>query len=114
VVEVNNDKKGIIWPSEVAPFSVHILSLGSDIKVKQEAQALEDYLQKEGIEVLYDDRDLSAGEKFADADLLGIPLRAVISEKTLSQGMVEIKYRKDTEARLVTRGDLINAAKTKN
>ncbi|OHA47069.1 MAG: hypothetical protein A3A80_01445 [Candidatus Terrybacteria bacterium RIFCSPLOWO2_01_FULL_44_24] len=111
IVEVHYDKKGIMWPESIAPFDIHLLALGKDNKIKQEAEAIEGHLQKEGIGVLYDDRDISAGEKFADADLIGIPLRVVISEKTLGQGMVEIKYRKEDAARMVTRGELINIAK---
>ncbi len=110
IVEVNHDKDGIVWPGEVAPFDVHILALGSGNAVRQEAQALESHLQGEGIGVLYDDREVTAGQKFADADLIGIPLRVVVSEKTMAQGMVEVKHRAEEEAKLVTRGEMFNIA----
>ncbi|OHA19883.1 MAG: prolyl-tRNA synthetase [Candidatus Taylorbacteria bacterium RIFCSPHIGHO2_02_FULL_47_18] len=91
-VELFADEKGIVWPKSIAPFAVHLISLASSTKVKKEADALYEKLQKEDIEVLYDDRDARAGEKFADADLIGIPLRAVVSDKT-PVGKVEIKAR---------------------
>jgi prolyl-tRNA synthetase len=93
IVEVYNDEKGIIWPETVAPFAVHLLSLGQDAK----ANEIYESLTKAGVEVLYDDRDLSAGEKFADSDLIGIPWRIIISEKNLKENKVEIKNRKTGE-----------------
>src|SRR3989344_3116465 len=84
VVEVLSDEKGIIWPKEIAPFQVHLLSLGQSSALANEVYQK---LQAENIEVLYDDRDLRVGEKFADADLIGIPTRAVIGEKTLESKM---------------------------
>ena len=89
VVESISDEKGIIWPETIAPYRVHLLSIG------EEDKSLEIYEQllKEGVEVLYDDRDKGAGEKFADADLIGIPFRVVVSEKTLKEDSVEIKKR---------------------
>lgn len=96
VVEVNHDEKGIIWPKEAAPFQVHL------IEIKSSAKKIYDDLVKEGIEVLYDDRqDKSVGEKFSDADLIGIPLRIVVSEKTLKEKSVEIKERSKKETKLV-------------
>jgi len=92
IVEIHHDDKGIIWPEAVAPFKIHLLSLGQD----EEAEKLYNQLLKEKIEVLYDDRDISAGEKFADADLIGIPYRAVVSEKSLAAGGIELK-RRDSE-----------------
>lgn len=93
IAEIYNDEKGIIWPEAVAPFRVHLLSLGQDEK----AEEIYDNLTKAGIEVLYDDRDISAGEKFADSDLIGIPWRLIISEKNLKEDKVEIKNRKTGE-----------------
>lgn len=90
VVEVHHDEKGIVWPMSVAPFSAHILSLRKDA----EAEKLYTELQKLGVEVLLDDRDASAGAKFADADLIGMPYQIVVSEKTLAEKQVEIKERK--------------------
>jgi prolyl-tRNA synthetase len=90
IVEVLSDEKGIVWPKEVSPFSAHLISItGGNADVAAEADRLYDLLREHNIEVLYDDRDARAGEKFADADLIGIPNRVVVSEKTLSQGGVE-------------------------
>jgi len=99
IVEIHHDSKGIIWPEEVAPFDVHLLDLGK----KKESEKLYRDLQKQGIEVLYDDReDKTAGEKFAEADLIGIPIRLVVSEKTLKQNAVEIKRRNEQKTKLVS------------
>lgn len=89
IVELLSDEKGMVWPEAVAPFRVHLLSLGADEK------AAEIYRQmtEAGIEVLFDDRDASAGEKFADADLLGIPYRIVIGKRSLEAGTAEVKER---------------------
>lgn len=89
IAEVYHDDRGIIWPEAVAPFKVHLLSLGE----KEEAEKLYNQSLKEDVEVLYDDRDISAGEKFADADLIGIPYRAVLSKKSLELGGIELKKR---------------------
>ncbi len=106
VVEKFYDEKGIIWPKEVAPFQVHLISLNGE---KKESEKLYKDLRKQGVEVLYDDRDKSAGEKFADADLIGIPLRIVISEKTLKEDSAEIKERGKKEIKLVKIANLIYA-----
>lgn len=98
IVEKYHDEKGIIWPESVAPFQVHLLSLNKN----KEAEKVYDLLQKKKIEALYDDReDMSAGEKFAEADLIGLPYRVVISEKSLTAGGVEIKKRNEKESRIV-------------
>ncbi len=88
VVEVCYDvtKNRMVWPIEIAPYKVHILSLNKN----EEAEKLYDKLKKDGVEVLYDDRDLSAGEKFAEADLVGCPVRIIISEKSLAAGGAEV------------------------
>jgi len=98
IVEKNRDERGIIWPETVAPFQVHLLSLGQNEK----SEKLYQDLQKQGVEVLYDDRvNKTAGEKFAEADLLGIPTRMVVSAKTLEKDSVEIKKRNEKEVKLV-------------
>lgn len=105
LVEVFHDDKGIIWPESVAPFQVHLVGLDlQDQQVLDQAGKIYQILQKEAVEILFDDRpDASAGEKFADADLIGIPFRVVISKKTHSassgQGKLEVKKRaaKETE-----------------
>ena len=96
IVEIYHDGEGIIWPENVAPFAVHLLSLGQNEKAEKIYQEL---LNKK-IEVLYDDREISAGEKFADADLIGLPLRLVISEKTLKEDSVEWKLRASEKMQL--------------
>ena len=94
IVETLSDKKGIVWPKEVAPFAVHLVSItGGNVDVQTEAERVYELLREHGIETLYDDRDARAGEKFADADLIGIPLRMVVSEKMLQQGGIEITER---------------------
>jgi prolyl-tRNA synthetase len=90
IAELLSDEKGLAWPKEVAPFRLHLIAIsGGNEDVRKEADRLYEMLMEQGIEVLYDDRDVRAGEKFADADLIGIPTRFVISEKTMSQGGVE-------------------------
>lgn len=108
VVETHNDDAGIIWPESIAPFKIHLLSLGADDAVKQAADQLYSDLQAAGVEVLYDDRDASAGEKFADSDLIGIPHRVVISSKTMAENSAELKPRASREATLVPLKDLIS------
>ena len=93
VVEIFNDQNGIIWPKSIAPYQVHLVHLGNKEEVIKEAEKIYNTLQKEEIEVLYDDRKESAGVKFKDSDLIGIPLRVVVSEKTLAKKSVEIKRR---------------------
>ncbi len=95
IVECFADEKGIVWPENVAPFSVHWVAIADkEGKVKEYADALYEKLNAAGIDTLYDDRDLRAGEKFADSDLIGIPCRAVISEKMMAENAIEVKDRK--------------------
>ncbi len=102
IAEVCSDEKGLMWPTEVAPFAVHLVRLGNSPETLAEADALYASLRKQSIEVLYDDRDMRPGEKFADADLIGIPIRLVVSDKTVAQNKVEMKYRSSTESELVS------------
>jgi len=97
LTEVFADEQGLIWPLSVAPFQLHLISLEKN----DEALKLYDELTKKGIEVLIDDRDLSAGAKFADADLLGVPYRVVVSAKGLLAGQYEIKNRQTGETDFV-------------
>lgn len=101
IVEASHDSKGIIWPKSVTPYHVYMISIGVDEKVLEEADKLYEELKGAGIEVLYDDRNESPGKKFNDADLIGIPIRIVISEKTLKEKSVEFKERTGKETRLV-------------
>lgn len=106
VVEVHHDDRGMIWPKQIAPFHIHLISLASTDdaireKIEETCQSLEHDLEEQGMEVLYDDRSVSAGEKFADADLIGLPLRLVVSEKSLREECVEWKKRDQFEPHLV-------------
>src|SRR3989338_7901452 len=105
VVEVLSDDKGIVWPSEIAPFQIHLLSLTE--KAKGFADEIYEKFVSEGIEVLYDDRDLRAGEKFADADLIGIPIRVVIGDKSLESKILEVKDRTSDKVKEITADHLI-------
>ena len=95
IAEAHHDDRGLCWPASVTPFDVHLVVLGADAAVREQADALHAALGAAGIATLYDDRDESAGVKFADADLLGLPLRATISARSLKAGGVEIKRRVD-------------------
>ena len=102
IAELNHDEKGIIWPKDVAPFQIHLIRLGSEQKIKKAAEKLHLDLQKKCVEVLYDDRNnKSPGEKFAEADLIGIPWRIVTSERTLVKDSAEVKARNKQVAFLV-------------
>jgi prolyl-tRNA synthetase len=108
IVEVLSDEKGIVWPKNVAPFRYHLIDLsGGDASVKAHGEALYEKLKKSTIEVLYDDRDLRPGEKFADADLLGIPERLVISAKTIAAGKVEVMDRTTGQTQLIDEHEII-------
>ncbi len=102
VVEMYNDENGILWPACIAPFQVHIVSIGDSDEVNEKSAKIYEALTKAGVEVLWDDReDVSAGIKFADADLIGNPIRLVISERTLKEGKVEVKMRSEDETVLL-------------
>jgi len=102
IVEASHDERGIIWPKTVAPFLVHLIQLDTTPKIKKVAQKLYTDLQRQGVTVLYDERENKAvGEKFADADLLGMPYRIVVSERTLKENSVELKERASEKAKLV-------------
>lgn len=95
VAEIYNDDNGLIWPISIAPYTVHIVSLGDNEKVVKRAEGLYEELKDENIEVLWDDREESAGVKFADADLIGCPIRLVVSDRSIKEGGVEVKLRSD-------------------
>jgi len=102
LVEVFHDDRGIIWPESVAPYKVYLMALGKEEEGKKEADKIYKQLVEEGIEVLYDDREnASAGEKLADADLIGLPYRVVVSKKTLEKGGVEIKARNSDKVEII-------------
>lgn len=101
LVELFHDEGGIVWPKSVSPFQVYLISLGRD----EDAAEIEKKLEEAGIEVLFDDRDASAGEKFANADLLGFPYRLVVSNKTGDK--IEFKARKSKETSLLSLEEII-------
>ena len=102
IVEVHHDEKGIIWPKSVCPFNVHLIKIENSLKINKLTEKIYQDLQRAGIEVLYDDRkEKSAGEKFADADLIGIQVRVVVSERTLAKKSCEIKKRGELRTTLV-------------
>ena len=108
VVEVLADDKGIIWPESIAPFKVHLLSLGEEENVKKQAEYVYDTLMKKNIEVLFDDREgISPGEKFAEADLLGMPYRVVISARSMKDNGIEIKKRNEEKGQSVSLEELL-------
>jgi prolyl-tRNA synthetase len=108
IVELLSDEKGIIWPESVAPFAVHLVELSNgNADVRNEAEELYRELTQHGVEVLWDDRDARAGEKFADSDLLGIPLRIVVSEKTLATAAFECVARASGKTEHKTASEII-------
>lgn len=106
IAEKFSDDKGLVWPVAVAPAQVYLARLGDESAVVQVADELYESLTQQGVTVLYDDRDVRPGAKFADADLLGIPYRVVISDKTQAAGTYELKARTEAEARQVSRDEL--------
>jgi len=107
------DDKGLVWPYNIAPAKVYLVRIGEDDEIKQAAEKLYTNLQGLNIETLYDDRDVRPGEKFADADLMGIPYRIVISEKTLAQGEVEVKLRTATDVEMIKIENVVDFIKSK-
>lgn len=108
VVEVLSDEKGIVWPESIAPFKVHLVEVIGAPETHTAAENLYNSLTSKGIEVLYDDRDARAGEKFADSDLMGIPWRVVVSDKTLAGGGVEVKKRTEDKTEIISEQELIS------
>jgi prolyl-tRNA synthetase len=101
IVEKFHDDKGIVWPKEVAPFDIHLVELPGAKGVEELYKKLTDA----GLDVLWDDREVPAGQKFADADLIGVPVRLVMSEKTGDQ--IEYKERNSSESQLFTENTLL-------
>jgi prolyl-tRNA synthetase len=109
VIEQNNDKDGIIWPASIAPYPVIIISLNMrDNAVCSASEGVYEQFYKAGIEVLMDDRDISPGIKFKDADLIGIPIQIIIGSKGLAESMVEVKIRKTGERYSMSPRDIIH------
>jgi prolyl-tRNA synthetase len=102
-IEQNHDDKGIIWSPQIAPFDAHLIALNlEDAAVRSQAGQIYQQLRQTGVDVLFDDRPARAGEKFGDADLIGIPVRLTVSKRTAEQGKVEFKLRRDAKAELLT------------
>ena len=113
IAEISHDKNGLIWPDSVAPYQVHLVGLDLfQAKISRSAKDLYRQLQKQNIEVLYDDRvDVSAGAKFADADLIGIPIRLVISQRSLQKDGVELKHRHSNKTEIIPLKQIIDKIK---
>jgi prolyl-tRNA synthetase len=101
IAEHFSDERGIVWPKNIAPFDVYLARLGTNEEMVKNADEVYSRLTDSGISVLYDDRDVRAGEMFADADLMGIPARLVLSGKTLEKNSVELKKRTEESTQLV-------------
>jgi prolyl-tRNA synthetase len=112
VVEQNHDESGITWPSEIAPFQIHLIGLNLEKEeVRVEAENLYQQLLDEGIDVLFDDRDVRAGEKFSDADLFGIPLRLTVSKRACKEQKLELKLRSKNQLKLIPYGEVLKIIK---
>lgn len=113
-VEINHDKKGIIWPKEIAPYQVHLLAIDNkNIEVEKLSEKIYKNLQDWGVEVLYDDRkQVSPGEKFSEADLIGIPTRMLISQKLAVLKSVEIKKRDEEKKEIIKSKDILSKLKS--
>lgn len=107
IAELMSDDKGLVWPENIAPYKVYLARLSEDDDVIGAADDICGKLEAAGVSVLYDDRDMRAGEKFADADLLGIPYRLVVSKKTIENTMYELKKRTESKTELVSAEALI-------
>ncbi len=109
IVETLADEKGLVWPANIAPYHVYLVGIGD---VNEQSEKLIEDLEEAGIEVLYDDREERPGNKFADADLMGLPVRVVISQKTIDNGEVEVKARTSEKAEGVKREKAVETIKS--
>jgi len=113
-IEQRHDDRGICWPPSLAPFDVCIVPIGGNKNpaVDEEALRIQSELQAKGLDVLLDDRNMGPGPRFADMDLIGIPVRIVVSAKTLEDSEVELKQRTEDEASRVPLGDVVDIVMT--
>jgi len=111
IVEIFNDKKGIIWPISIAPYQFHLLIIGQNTELAKNGEKLYNELIKAGFEVLYDDREESAGIKLIDSDLIGLPYRLILSDKTAKEDSIEFKARNSDKTELVKLKKLANYLK---
>jgi prolyl-tRNA synthetase len=107
IVELHHDEHGIVWPESVAPFDVHLMTIGKGEEPREVSDRLYAELGAAGFDVYFDDRVASAGVKFKDADLIGIPVRVAVGARGLAQGGVEVKRRGADERRLVAVEQLV-------
>jgi prolyl-tRNA synthetase len=106
IAEIFSDDKGLVWPDNIAPFKVYLVRIGGDAAIVN-ADELYDELTAKGIEVLYDDRDVHPGQKFADSELIGVPYRVTVSDRMLDNGEYELAERRDGQKKLLTREQLL-------
>ncbi len=111
IVETHHDEKGMIWPKSIAPYSAHIVSLSDDDSVIEKTDDLYQRLNNDGVDVLWDDREASAGVKFADADLIGIPLQIIIGKRSVDKETYECKVRSSDERMELTYGEILDWVK---
>jgi prolyl-tRNA synthetase len=104
IIEQHHDDQGILWPAAVAPYDVHVVALAGQ---EEHAEAAAAALDGAGFDVLLDDRDARAGEKFADADLIGCPVRVTVGRKAAEDGTVDIRERTKGEDNAVSMGELV-------
>lgn len=108
-VDQHHDEKGIVWPKAIAPFDIELITVNQkDVESVKVAEELLSFLEKKSFSVLYDDRDERAGVKFNDAELIGIPIQVVVSERNLAKGELEIKTRFDRKSSLVIKSEFLN------
>ncbi len=110
-IEQNHDDKGIIWPVQIAPYHIQLITMGVDEKTREVAENIYYELEEAGVQVLFDDRDERPGVKFADADLIGVPYQAIIGKKAMAEGKIEFKVRKTGERSMVELPDIIDRLK---
>ncbi len=107
IAESCSDEHGLSWPQNIAPYHVNLISIGEDEEVKKEAENFYKKLERADVQVLFDDRDIGTGQKFVDHDLLGIPYRVIVSQKTLLQKKFEFKERKSDMIQFFSEKELI-------
>jgi prolyl-tRNA synthetase len=106
IVEKFSDEKGLVWPENISPFKIYLLRIGGD-KATSHADSLYKELIDKGFEVLYDDRDIHPGQKFADSELIGIPYRVTVSDRMLENNQYELVLRKNGQKIVLTHDELL-------
>ena len=113
IAELFSDERGLIWPANIAPYQVYLVNIGEGEDVQTMTRKVYDELLARGVEVLWDDRAVRPGEKFADCDLMGIPIRVVVSDKTIAAGGVEYKKRANSEVNIISQTELLSLVESK-